>query len=520
MAVLRFFEWARETAAVKKINRFVNSKYMLVVFALLALLTNVFALELWTYPLMGLYGVWLCLFGKDMLSLAPAVVFVYVSPSLGNNMVKNPDSVFFPENGLWLFVGIIVLFVVLFFLRLFLTVGFKTFVRTRRKLLSGFLLLGAAFFLGGLGYEDYTARNLLYAFLLFGSMFVLYLIVPPMVNWKEMPKDYFAWMGFLLALVVSAELAVVYCTNGVIGADGAIDRSHILTGWGQHNTLGVVIATGMPCAFYLAVKKKYGFVFSAIGTLFYVAVLATNSRGSILFGVVVYLACAVMTLINKKNRLGNGLVFLATLIAVGVLLIVFRDDLQNLFSVLLELELDPSGRDELFKDGLEKFLLSPVFGSGFFSVGWGSWGETEMTFLPYFWHNTFIEMLAACGIVGLAAYLFHRWQTILLLVKKPSWEKNFIAACVGVILLTSLLDCHLFNIGVTFIYSAFLLFAEKSEESETDAEDDLFLSLLRRAREKIFSRSDFSSAEGEPAPSAEGGAGGMQEEDDFTIRGN
>ena len=468
---------------------------MLVVFALLAFLTNVFALELWIYPLMGLYGVWLCLFGEDMLSLGPAVAFVYISPSLANNMVKNPDSVFYPQNGLWLFIGIMVLFVTLFLLRLFLTGGFKKFIFAPRKLLLGYLLLGAALLLGGVGYEEYTPMNLLYVFLFFGAMFILYLLIPPMVNWKKMPKDYFAWTGMLLALTVAAELVVVYFTNGVIDAEGAIDRSKILTGWGQHNTLGVLIAAGMPGAFYLATKKKYGFVFSAIGTLLYVAVVATNSRGSILFGGVVYLACVVMMLIEKKNRLGNGLVFLSVLIAVGVLLIVFRDHLENLFSVLLELELDPLGRDELFRDGLDKFLRSPLFGSGFFSIEWGRYGDSEMTFLPYFWHNTFIQWLGACGILGLAAYLFHRWQTVLLLLRKPSREKNFIAACVGAILLTSLLDCHLFNIGVTFVYSVFLLFAEKSEESETEREDDLFLPLLRRLSEKVFRR---SSAVSEP----------------------
>ncbi len=511
MGILRFFERARASAAVGQINRFINSKYMLFVFALLAFLTNVFALELWMYPLMGIYGVWLCLFGKDMLSLAPAVVFVYVSPSLGNNMVKNPDSVFFPENGLWLFVGIIVLFVVLFLLRLCLGVGWRTFLHTRRKLLPGFLCLGAALFLGGAGSAEYTPKNLLYVFLLFGAMFVLYLIVPPMVNWKEMPKDYFAWMSFFLSLTVSAELIVVYCTNGVIDAEGAIDRSHIFTGWGQHNTIGVLIAAGMPGTFYLATRKKYGFLFFGAGTLFYTAVLATNSRGAILFGGIVYLVCVVMTLLAKENRRGNLAVLAAVVLAAAVLLCFFREQLAGLFSVLLELEMDPSGRDTLYKDGLEKFLLSPVFGSGFFSIGWGSYGDTEMSFLPYFWHNTFIQMLGACGIVGLAAYLFHRWQTLCLLVHRPSREKNFLAAGAAAILLTSLVDCHLFNIGVTFLYSVFLLFAEKSEESELLTEEDLFLPLLRRLRGKISALCARPAAQSSDGTDGEERTGGFED---------
>ena len=114
---------------------------MLAVLAVLSLLTNFFSLELFTYSLAGVFGLYLCLFGKDMLPLAPTVLFLYVSPSLGNNPVYNPDSVFFPERWLWLFVAIIEVFVVLFFLRLCLTVGLSRFLKERRKLLTGFLVL-------------------------------------------------------------------------------------------------------------------------------------------------------------------------------------------------------------------------------------------------------------------------------------------------------------------------------------------------------------------------------------------
>ncbi len=496
-AVLKFFERARENAVIGKINRFINSKYMLVVFAVVCLLTNVFALELWTYTLAGLFGIYLCLFGKDMLSLAPLVIFTYISPSIGNNPRFNPDSVFFPENGLILFIVVIAIFLVLFLLRLFLTVGISGFLRTRRKLLVGFLVLGAALLLNGLGYEGYTAQNLLYALLFFAALFALYLLLPPVVDWREVPKDYFAWMTLLIGLTVSLELINVFVYHAeYIFVDGSIVRNYIYTGWGTYNTVGAVLSASMPGAFYLAVKKKHGFVFSALGTLIFLAVIASNSRGSMLMGGIVYVACVVMTLINKKNRIGNLVVFAVVAAAAVVVLIVFRDKLADLFASLLDLGFESNGRWELFRDGLEKFTLAPIFGAGFFSIEQGGWGDTSMSILPYFWHDTFIQMLGACGIVGLGAYLFHRWQTLRLLVKNPSWEKNFIAACVGAILLTSLIDCHLFNIGITFIYSVFLLFGEKSEESARDSEDDPLLGLIGRIARRNGATADVAV----PAP--------------------
>jgi hypothetical protein len=55
-----------------------------------------------------------------------------------------------------------------------------------------------------------------------------------------------------------------------------------------------------------------------------------------------------------------------------------------------------------------------------------------------------------------------------LLIKNPSFEKLFIGLCIAGILLTSLLDCHLFNIGPGLLYSTFLAFLEKQDFTKND----------------------------------------------------
>ena len=66
------------------------------------------------------------------------------------------------------------------------------------------------------------------------------------------------------------------------------------------------------------------------------------------------------------------------------------------------------------------------------------------------------------------AYIFHRYQTIKLFVKKPTLEKTFIALSLVIFLSTSLLDCHFFNIGPTMFYSLALLFAENLPQTNAD----------------------------------------------------
>jgi O-antigen ligase len=91
-----------------------------------------------------------------------------------------------------------------------------------------------------------------------------------------------------------------------------------------------------------------------------------------------------------------------------------------------------------------------------------SWSDVEefLEVFPGRWHNTPVQLLAACGILGFLAYAFHRLQTVQMFLKRRTVENIFIAASILVLLGLSLLDCHFFNIGPGLVYSGFLAFAQ------------------------------------------------------------
>ena len=518
-ALAVFLERVRRTDAVRTINRFLNSKYMLIVFAALTLLSNIFELEIFVYALMFLIAVYVILFGKDMLTFAAIAIFMYISPSAENNPFINPDSFFFPGNGiaLGLIISLLVAAVLLFGLRVATDFGFVRFLRTERKLNVGFFLLAAAFLLGGVGYAEYDFRNIPYALLLFVAFYMLYFFLTGAVRWREVPKDYFSWLGLIVGLTVVLQLVNVFVIHAdyIFSESGGIgDRHFIYTGWGTYTSMSIVLLIAMPCAFYFAAVKKHGFIFNILGSILYLAIVASNCRGSILMGAVVYLCCAVAVLTRKENRKGNLVVYCVVALGAFTVLIVFREKVMQLLSGLFNLALDDSNRFKLFEDGIFRFTQMPVFGEGFYACPTEYWNnQGGATFIPAFWHNTFIQMLAACGVIGLAAYLFHRFQTILLFVRRPSLCKTFIGFSVLSILLTCLLDCHIFNIGVTIIYSIALAFAEKSEEMTTEREDDL---LLRLVRKLPFLRSRRFAAEQVLPPAA----GSFDRDRDSSFTGN
>ena len=83
--------------------------------------------------------------------------------------------------------------------------------------------------------------------------------------------------------------------------------------------------------------------------------------------------------------------------------------------------------------------------------------------MPPRWHNTVIQLLASTGIVGLLAFGYHRYQTLRLALRRRSHLQVLISASALVLILGSLLDCHMFNVGPGLFYSVILAWQEKME---------------------------------------------------------
>ena len=165
------------------------------------------------------------------------------------------------------------------------------------------------------------------------------------------------------------------------------------------------------------------------------------------------------------------IVYGVALVAVGVFAIVSFDALLEIFALFIEEINAISKRDLLLINGLKQFRQYPIFGGSFYPQGefvpW-DWADLEAfsSFFPPRWHCTLVQIAASCGIVGLAAYVFHRVQTVCMMVRRRNVEKLFIGLYILALLAAGLLDNHFFNIGPVLMYSMALAFAEKIEISE------------------------------------------------------
>lgn len=453
-------------SSAQLINRFLTTPAYIMLIMLLTVLSNAFGLELVVYSLFIFTFAYVCILGDDLLPVIPLVICSYIAPSVGNNPGRSEGSVFFPKNGGIYLLCLAVLAAVALLWRLIR--DRHIFFRKKYKLLPGMLVLTLAYLISGIGSNGYTEnapKSLLFAFVNGAAIILPYLVIAGGVNWNKARQDYLAWVGFGVGCTLLCQLAWIYCTGNVIRA-GVIERQYIYTGWGMYNNIGALLAMMIPFPFYLATRYRKGWIGTLAGSVLYIGVLLTCSRGSILCGGGIYFLCVVLMLYYANNRKANTLTLIVFMSVFFVLLTIFSRPLMNLFSSLLIQGLDPSNRDIIYRDGMQLFSKYPLFGGSFFSTEFAPWGWSTVkeftNFLPPRWHNTFVQLLASCGVVGLAAYILHRVQTVLLFTRDRKPEKIFAAVSILVLLACSLFDCHFFNIGPVLFYSMTLAFAENN----------------------------------------------------------
>lgn len=458
----------------QQVNQFLYSPAYFLYLGGLTILSNVFGLELFAYTVILLTAIYICLLARDLLPLLPIFACGYISPSLSNNPGLSDKSIFSLAGGGLYLAALLTLLVVSLVYRLVTdpVFGGKQFLRKERKLLSGMLLLGAAYAISGIGsgqWAEYGWRNLLFAFLQLVAIAGLYYLFSGAVRWEQAPKAYLFWTGICVGYVLLMELIGIYIKEDVI-VDGVIRRERIVTGWGHYNSMGALFAMVIPLPFFLTGKGKYAWFAYLSAFLFCLGLLFTCSRGSILVGVPIYVATYVLSVFHSRHARSIKWmhVFHGVIIGLPVLVtVIFNDELQRLFQALPDLGADASFRMRLetYAEGFRQFAKFPVFGGSFFPLKedlykWALGSTTFGYLFPPRWHNTLIQLLATGGVVCLAAYVVHRVQTFKLFTKNFSGEKLFAGLSIAAMLLTSMGDCHFFNVGPVLLYSAILAVVE------------------------------------------------------------
>lgn len=447
---------------------FFRSPYYCALIAALMAVSELFALELPVYYIYLVIGTVCLLFAEDTVGIMPIACCGYMTFAAQNNPGRYPETSAFLQPKTYVQLGFILLLGVILFLgRLIVSMGELPKKRVP-KLSLGFLLLGVAYLIGGAFSGFYAFDTVLYGFVQIVSLCVFYFFFYYTVDWRTVKASYFAVMFTATGFGMLAEIIGMYFLPGVF-VNGQLNRGALYTGWGVYNNVGCIMAMCMPAPFYFAATRKNGWIYSIIGCVFFLAVVLTQSRGSVLSAIALFMICIVAVLIRAKKyeKLWNAIVIGAFVSAVAIALAIKRDAVDIFFFSLFKSGMDSSGRIGIYKKCWETFRAHPIFGVGFYKtpgavLADGSMmGETPAgSFIPARAHNTYFQLLASGGVIALLAYLYHRAENLQAFFRHPTAEKTFAFFCICGLIFTSLLDCNFFNIGPGILYSLLLACAE------------------------------------------------------------
>ena len=459
-----------ENKFIRALQGFFRTVWYQAAVILLMVCANLFALELPVFYLYLLLGLLALLFAEDTLPLVPVFLCSYMTISPENNPATHVgESVFYEKAFQIQFIVILAVAALAVAARLVHSLVFSP-TRAERKgspaLSFGFLALGVSYVLGGLFSPSYSAKTALFGFVEIASLCALYYFFYYTVDFRRVEKDYLLRFFLLLGFGIMLETVRLYFLPGVVTPDG-VDRGKLTTGWGMYNNIGCIIAMCIPASFYFAATRKNGWQYTLLGCLTLAGVVLTQSRGSILFGGIVFLACYAYVIVKSRGRerlchlIVAGALILLAMIAVAV----FFEKFMQLFASMLRF--DSNGRDDIWESGLKQFAGHPLFGVGFYECEAFRWGQLPSdSFLPPRYHNTYLQLMASGGVVALLAYAFHRFQTVRLLWRRRTRENIFLAFIVLALILTSTVDCHFFNFGPGLLYSVILVFIERGSPEE------------------------------------------------------
>lgn len=229
------------------------------------------------------------------------------------------------------------------------------------------------------------------------AYFVVYLFFTNSIREDIKGEFSYAMEGLSILLALEGIISVVR----ILVSGGSLKDIYSL-GWGICNEAGIMLCVAVPFVFYQffsKIKSKEAIYHFCVLILSAVGILATLSRGTIMFAVIEYGLLILYMLLKKKLYK-----LTAVLVGVGIIVIggisVWKFDF--IFNHLIDF-IDDNGRFSLYNKALSAINERPlnmIFGAGFaFAV--------DFKDAVFVCHSTIYETLVCMGVVGMVAMLFH-----------------------------------------------------------------------------------------------------------------
>lgn len=461
-------ESIRKNKIIAAVAAFMDRKYFPFIMGAIIAILHIAGLNEVGFVFVGVVLCFINLFSSDTRPAVPVVFTAVLVVSTRSDKMQASVEYFTRPSVIAVLVVAMSLIIVSALLRLYYDKSVLGCFKVRR-LSYGFAAFSAALLLGGLGSKFFAVDSWELAVTMILTGLILYMYFSGTLKRRDDDLEYLAYCCMTAAAVIIVELAALYIRVYEPGMPlDSYFKSKLVIGWGISNPIGELLAFMLAPVFLLVYKKNHGWLYYIFAIAIMGAIFFSLSRNALLFGSSVFVAMTAVCIVkSRKNRLGVSISAGVVLVAFIVAAAIGHDGEveNNLFAFIERMGMNDNGRFRLWKQYFGFFREYPVFGAGFAACG--TLGSATMRLA----HDTIFQLLGSCGVVGLAAHVYHRYQTVTLFVKKPNIYRTIFGVALLAYIGMGLLDPIYFFANFTIYYTVILVFAEKDLEHSLAADE-------------------------------------------------
>lgn len=289
--------------------------------------------------------------------------------------------------------------------------------------------------MGGIGSPTVSWWGVGKAVAIGASMFFPYSVLVNCGKYEgETTMRYFAVTFIAAGAVIAASFLRQMAANGFDMRLQSV-KTYLSSGFIGPNTGSAILVLAVPMTFYLIYKLRYGGWLLFLVAAELVVLLAARSRATLAVALPGTLIVSIWLCFQKKTgrlgyRIGCG-IFWAVCLAVCL---IFRKPLWQQVLIMFKDNTTGSGRTLIWEIGFDAWKKYPVFGAG-------CWFLRSLGYKYFSFHCTPLTYLFCAGIVGLGAYVYHRYKTVRMTFSaKLTAERVFTALTVLAVIVNALLD--------------------------------------------------------------------------------
>ncbi|MCR5308837.1 MAG: O-antigen ligase family protein [Bacilli bacterium] len=463
---------------IDAISKFMDTMYFALALVGIELLCYYLELDLITILVVAISATFALLFKKDLNCLFFIFLCMSSMISFGNspgNITSQPTYYFQP--------GVYITCIIAAAIPISIATykGIKNIVKGNFKntpLLISIFALCIVFFINGIFSELYKPLDALFGVFMVFFFGIFFIAIAPQMKINKESIISLSRQVAIYAFVPIVELCFYYLMT-IINGESLDTRTFIFLGWGNRNTLGFLFLLCL-CFIIALIKlddnKAIIIAGYVVGTLSLLGVVFSFSRQAYVCAatlVVISLIYILFHVDGKKKTIciiSLGVIFVG--IIGGTIVLIAKGFFETL--TMDSMISFGDGRISLWTRAIEMFETNPIFGGGFYYLG----GDPKVqlnNIMPLCCHNTILQLLSACGLVGLIAYGIYRFMTVKAVIKNFDSYKVYPILGLLVILITSLLDIHLFDLFGSSFYAILLAMAISPKSEISKQEDNVIL---------------------------------------------